>query len=155
MAETHTGKNGIDLSKLDTGCRSRQTDYAVSKAATWIIAREFARRHAGAGIVSAFFNPGNLKTNCWDGVPKPMRALFNAMVLHDSVYGAYTELWAGLAPGVGNGDFVIPWGRVLSDEKIYRKDIVKAMTPEDEGGLGYGAKLWEWAEGKWKQFGVV
>ena len=47
-----------------------------------------------------------------------------------------------------NGAYVIPWGMLRLDVDCPRKDIVKAMTPEEDDGLGYDKNLWEWCEEK-------
>lgn len=55
---------------------------------------------------------------------------------HAPVYGAYTELFAGLAPEAGNikeGEWVIPWGRVVE----VRKDLLTE---------GKAQPFWEWSE---------
>jgi len=81
--------------------------------------------------------------------------LFNAFVLQETVFGAYTELYAGLSREVGvknNGTYIIPWGRVYGEEGIPRKDLREALMTEKEGGLGYGEKFWGWCEGKWGKF---
>jgi hypothetical protein len=66
---------------------------------------------------------------------------FHTFVTYDAIYGAYTELYAGLSPELTmekhNGTYVIPWGRIHPDEKFVRPDVVQAMKPVEEGGLGY------------------
>ncbi|KAL1835712.1 hypothetical protein VTK73DRAFT_5445 [Phialemonium thermophilum] len=77
--------------------------------------------------------------------------LFQTLLLHDAVYGAYTELWAGLSPAVkpsDSGRYVIPWGRLGS----VRKDIEEAARPEAEGGLGMAAKFFEYCDEQTKSF---
>lgn len=102
--------------------------------------------------MSVVQNPGNAKGGSYAGSPRLMMMFMNAFVLQDTVYGAYTELYAGLSEEVGlenNGTYVIPWGRVSVEEKIPRKDLVRALRTEGEGGLGYGEKFWRWCEGQW------
>lgn len=104
--------------------------------------------------MSVVLNPGNLKNEGWKKLDA-FTMFFVKRVLHEPVFGAYTELYAGLSKDItleNNGAYVIPWGRVRRDEECPRKDIIKAMTPEEDGGLGYGKKLWEWCELKWKPF---
>lgn len=128
-------------------------NYTISKAGTWMLGREFARRYGGEGIVSVVQNPGNLRNEGWrrsGGV-----AVVVKWVLYEPRFGAYTELFAGLgleASVAGWGGYVVPWGRVRGDEGCPRKDILRAMRSEEEGGLGFGEKLWEWCEAKWKPF---
>ncbi len=76
-------------------------------------------------------------------------------VLHEPRFGGYTEQYASLEDDAGlenNGAYVIPWGMLRLDVDCPRKDIVKAMTPEEDDGLGYNKNLWEWCEEKWKPF---
>lgn len=58
-------------------------------------------------------------------------------ILYPPVFGAYTELFAGLAPdAVGateKGKWVIPWGRIGT----HRKDYAEGTTMR---------QFWEWSE---------
>ncbi|KAI0965999.1 NAD(P)-binding protein [Xylaria arbuscula] len=153
LVETSAPNNGIDFAKLDRGYENRATNYAVSKAGTWMLTREYGRRYAKDGILSLTVNPGNVKAGSYAGTPWPIMAILNATMLHETTYGAYTELYAGLSPDLKPEDYVnyvMPWGRVGAIDVAWRQDVVKAMNPEDEGGLGYGQKLWEWCEEQWK-----
>jgi hypothetical protein len=119
-----------------------------------MLGREMARRYGKDGIVSVVQNPGNLKAGSYAGTPAPIMFSIN-FVLYVPNFGGYTELYADLSPDIGlenNGAYVIPWGRIRLDEDCPRKDIIKAMTPEEKGGLGYGKKLWELCEEQWKPF---
>ncbi|KAG9238827.1 hypothetical protein BJ875DRAFT_450085 [Amylocarpus encephaloides] len=155
MIEIGTPENGIDFSLLSKGTLDGNRNYSVSKLGSWLLSREFARLHGAEGIVSVAQNPGNLKTDVYDGTPWYMMFFVN-WVLHDAKYGAYTELFAGLSPdlglGEGNGKYVIPWGRIRGDEECPRKDIIKAITSVEDGGLGYDKKFWRWCEGQYKPF---
>ncbi|KAI8632859.1 NAD(P)-binding protein [Xylariaceae sp. FL1651] len=154
LMDSGAPKNGVDFSALDQGIKDRVTNYGASKAATWYLGREFARRYGNEeGILSVTINPGNLRAGSFKGTPAPVYFILNAFMLHEPVFGAYTELYAGLSPELKiehNGTYVIPWGRRRPDNEITRKDILKAMAPEEEGGLGYAKKLWEWCEEQWK-----
>lgn len=146
--------NGIEFDLLEKGTTDRVRNYQVSKAGTWILGREFARRHGGEGITSVIQNPGNVKANSYGGAPFLMMLFLNRL-LQETRYGAYTELWAGLSTEIGereNGSYIIPWGRVQHDKDALRQDIIKALTPEEDGGLGYGEKFWEWCEQQWTPF---
>lgn len=49
-------------------------------------------------------------------------------MLHDPIYGAYTELFAGLSPIIrkeDSGRYVIPWGRF----GVNRADIEAELKP--------------------------
>ncbi|KAI0467448.1 hypothetical protein F4859DRAFT_244838 [Xylaria cf. heliscus] len=145
--------NGVDFSVLDQGFKDRITNYGASKAGTWFLGREFGRRHGDDGILSVTLNPGNLRAGAFKGTAAPLYFILNTLMLHDPEFGAYTELFAGLSPELKiehNGTYVIPWGRRRPDNEITRKDILKAMAPESEGGLGHAKKFWEWCEEQWK-----
>ncbi|KAI8948656.1 hypothetical protein F4801DRAFT_556059 [Xylaria longipes] len=153
LMDSGSPTNGVDFSVLDQGFKNRVTNYSASKAGTWFLAREFARRHGDDGILSVTLNPGNLRAGSFKGTAAPLYFIVNAFMLHDPEFGAYTELYAGLSPELKiehNGTYVIPWGRRRPDSEITRKDILKAMAPESEGGLGHAKKLWEWCEEQWK-----
>jgi len=116
--------------------------YAQSKAGNILIASEYARRHKEDGIISMSLNPGNLKSGLQRHTGKVVGAL-NHFILHDAIYGAYTELYAGLSPDVGfeqSGSYIIPWGRVAT----LKKDLVESVKSEEEGGSGMAAKFWDW-----------
>jgi NAD(P)-dependent dehydrogenase (short-subunit alcohol dehydrogenase family) len=154
LAEGASPTNGIDLDLLDKGTTDKIKNYAISKAGTWMLGREFARRCGRDGIVSVIQNPGNLKNEGWKKVDA-VTMFFVKHVLHEPRFGAYTELHAGLSRDItleNNGAYVIPWGRLRPDEGCPRKDILNAMTAEEESGLGYAEKLWDWCELKWKPF---
>lgn len=154
LAEGASPTNGIDLNLLDKGTTDRVKNYAISKAGTWMLGREFARRYGNDGVVSVIQNPGNLRAGGYDKVPA-LTMFFIAPLLHEPTFGGYTELYVGLSLDITlekNGAYVIPWGRLRPDEACPRKDIIHAMAPEEQGGLGYTKKLWEWCELKWKPF---
>lgn len=67
------------------------------------------------------------------------------IALKPAIYGAYTELFAGLSHEIGpkdNGKFVIPWGKLGAP----RDDIAKSCLGAAEGGTGLASKFWEWSE---------
>ena len=150
LAENGTPAHGIDFSQLDAGTPDRTRNYAVSKAGTWMLGREFARRHpySDCRILSIVVNPGNLKTGAYDGVHALKMMLVNTL-LYEARFGAYTGLFAGLSGDIGvhdKGGYVIPWGRKRDDRGCPRKDIIKAMES------GHGEKLWGWCEEQWKPY---
>lgn len=154
LVETTAPPNGIEFENLTTGTPDRVRNYAVSKVGSWMLGREMARRWGDMGIVSVVQNPGNLRAQSYDGTPAH-RMLFIKPMLHEPRFGGYTELFAGLSPEVTlerNGAYVIPWGRIREGRDCSRKDNVKAMTPKEEGGLGYDCRLWDWCEEQWRPF---
>ncbi|KAF4983364.1 hypothetical protein FZEAL_1216 [Fusarium zealandicum] len=155
VADQGSPPNGIDFATLSSGTPDRVLNYAVSKAGSWMLSRELARRHGGEGIVSVAQNPGNVKAGSYEGTPAATMFFLDRFLLHAPKSGAYTELYAGLSPEITlgeNGAYVIPWGRIRSDEDCPRKDIIHAMLAEEKGGLGYCGKLWDWCEQQWQGF---
>ncbi|RAH65580.1 NAD(P)-binding protein [Aspergillus aculeatinus CBS 121060] len=155
LAEVGSPPNGIDWAVIDQGTNKLAQNYGVSKAGTWFLSREFARRYKKDGIVSVCLNPGYLKTASFNGTPALVMFIINRIMLSEPIYGAYTELFAGLSPEVtleNSGAYIIPWGRVRPDSATGRQDLIKAGASTEEEGLGYGAKLWEWCEKQWAPY---
>ncbi|KAM0542951.1 hypothetical protein ACHAPJ_012557 [Fusarium lateritium] len=155
LAETASPTNGIEFEKLDKGTSDRTRNYAVSKIGNWMLGLEMATRHGDEGVISVTLNPGNLKAGSYNGAPAVLMFFLNLLVLHDPKYGAYTELFSGFSPDISpenNGSYIIPWGRIRSDKDYTRADLIQAMTPESQGGLGYPGKFWDWCEKQWQPF---
>ncbi|KAI1380258.1 NAD(P)-binding protein [Hypoxylon crocopeplum] len=153
LVDSAAPTDGIDFAALDTGLQDRMANYAMSKAGAWILGHEFARRHEEDGILAVVANPGNVKGGSYAGTPRALMAILNLTMLYKTIFGAYTQLYAGLSPELKwehSGKYVVPWGR-LWDHHV-RQDMVKAMEIEEKGGLGYGKRFWEWCEGKSKPF---
>ncbi|KAK4209032.1 putative oxidoreductase [Rhypophila decipiens] len=152
LAEARSPPNGIDWAVIDKGTNKPMQNYGACKAGTWFLSREFARRYKKDGIGSVCLNPGYLKTASFDGTPAPVMCVMNRVMLSEPIFGAYTQLFAGLSPEVTleeSGSYIIPWGRVRANAATGRKDLIKAGYSRAEGGLGYGEKLWKWCEEKW------
>ncbi|KAI5460869.1 hypothetical protein BGZ63DRAFT_455021 [Mariannaea sp. PMI_226] len=148
IADQDTPRNGIEFELLETGTQDRVRDYGVSKVGSWMLSREMARRYQKHGILSVAINPGNVKAGSYEGAPA-MLMFFMNMILHETKFGAYTQLYAGLSAEITSehsGAYIIPWGRIRPDSASPRQDIIKAMAPENEGGLGYCTKFWDWCE---------
>ncbi|KAH8195539.1 hypothetical protein TruAng_010299 [Truncatella angustata] len=145
---------GIDLHNLDYHIPREPIDrYGISKAATWLLAVEYARRHKADGIVSAAINPGNIKTELARDQGAALKLIAGAIV-YPVMNGVYTQLYAGFSPEVTNEkvdwtkEWIIPWGRVAP----IRPDLPKATLPADEGGNGNAQQFWEWSEQQVKHF---
>lgn len=92
---------GVDLSNLDYHIEQNPfTKYAISKAGNYLQGVEFARRHKSDGVVGVPLNPGNLDSELWRWMPDWAAAIFRRIFLAPSVFGAYTELFAGLSPEI-------------------------------------------------------
>lgn len=64
--------------------------------------------------------------------------------MHPPVYGAYTNLWAGVSDNVrgeDGGRYIVPWGAWHPGP---REDLLNAMKSEGEGGSGEAGRVWEW-----------
>ncbi|KAK3173359.1 hypothetical protein OEA41_006688 [Lepraria neglecta] len=151
-AEYFSPKKGVDLDNMDyKNDQSRWHKYGVSKAGNIFHGQELARRYGGKGIISVSLNPGGLKTELQRHTPAWQKRILNHM-LYDPIYGAYTELYAGLSPDVNashNGTYIVPWGRL---HHPLRKDLVLSAKPESEGGSGQALKFWEWSEEQVKPY---
>lgn len=145
MAESHVPSDGIDFNVLAAGCPNGRRNYARSKAGNWILAHEYARRYGQQGIVSVAANPGNLKTNAFQGAPSNFMAVADRLFFYDPKFGGYTELYAGFSPDItleNNGVYILPFGRVQPEEQIGRPDLLLKLKSEDN----LGEKFWKWCE---------
>lgn len=81
-------------------------------------------------------------------MPKYQHVLAKLLALKPAIYGAYTELFAGLSTDITaeqNGGFVVPWGAVSKP----RKDIAEACKAS---GRGLASSLWDWCEEKTRPY---
>ncbi|KAK6583361.1 hypothetical protein PZA11_004437 [Diplocarpon coronariae] len=144
-AKNFSPKGGLDVANLDYHVdKGAWHKYGVSKAGNIYHSKEYARRYGKDGIISVSLDPGFLKTDLYKNLPWWQGGVVN-MMLHEPIYGAYTELYAGLSTDIttgNNGSFVEPWGRLC----LSRKDIEMGAKPKDEGGTGIGQEFWEWTE---------
>lgn len=61
------------------------------------------------------------------------------------VYGAYSELFAGLSSEITlekNGAFLVPWGRF----RALPDHISKELGPGSKGESGHSARFWHYCE---------
>lgn len=94
---------GLQLDNLDYHIdKSAGVKYAISKVGNFLHAVEFSKRHgAGSdGIVSVALNPGNLTTDLTRHRSWLERKIISTLITHPPVFGAYTELFAGLSDQV-------------------------------------------------------
>ncbi|KAI1100554.1 hypothetical protein F4804DRAFT_344645 [Jackrogersella minutella] len=81
-------------------------------------------------------NPGNLHTGFYDDEPWLLMLFLKTFILYETRYGAYTMLFAGLSPLVGEGDngaYIWPWGRI---QPIARPDVLRE-------GVGEGVRIFD------------
>ncbi|KAK4493937.1 hypothetical protein PRZ48_015123 [Zasmidium cellare] len=118
------------------------SDYAQSKAANYLLAREFSKRLHADGILSVAFNPGQLATQSSPNDSWTLKVA-TRIFAYEAVCGAYVELFAGWANEVGEAgnenQFVVPWGRfgALSD----------GLKNSEKG-----EELWNWCEQQCQPF---
>ncbi|KAI0481394.1 NAD(P)-binding protein [Xylariaceae sp. FL0804] len=125
--------------------------YAISKAGVYYQGAEFARRHEADGIISMPVHPGLLNSELFRNAPALLRGLFKVIFTYPLIYGAYTELWAGLSPEVTmaqSGRWVVPWGRFMEA----RPDLYQGTKSEEEGGTGIANEFWDWNQRQIEQY---
>ncbi|KAI1421368.1 hypothetical protein F5Y12DRAFT_35134 [Xylaria sp. FL1777] len=139
-------KGGVPLDNLDYhNDLGWFPKYCISKAGNYLHGSEFARRYKADGIISVTLNPGNLDSELWRNQPYVIGKLLKWFILHPSINGAYTELFAGLSPEVTmekSGGWIVPFGRFMRP----RKDLKEATRTRTEGGSGIAREFWEWNE---------
>lgn len=142
IMELSAPKGAIDLSDLTDTPKDQNRNYITSKTINYLLSCELARREGPTqGIISVSINPGAADTQLFRH--KPWLRYVAWPLLYKSELAAYTELYAGLSPSITiemNGSYVVPWGRVATS---VREDILRAAQPEDDGGSGKAAAVWE------------
>ena len=91
-------------------------NYAQTKAGNVLLAKAYQAEHANDGIISNSWNPGNLYSELQRHVPWIGQMVLK-LLLYPTVYGGYTELYAGWGEDSGKqerkGAYYGPWGRVV------------------------------------------
>ncbi|TPX08593.1 uncharacterized protein E0L32_009932 [Thyridium curvatum] len=131
--------------------RSSSEKYLISKIGNFWHSSEYAKRQRANGIVSVSLNPGNLRSELWRTQGAFASWFLNTFILHPTIFGAYTELYAGFSPDISmanTGSFLAPWGRLSN----VTKDLTKSITPQSQGGTGASEKFWDWTEGQIKPY---
>jgi NAD(P)-dependent dehydrogenase (short-subunit alcohol dehydrogenase family) len=136
---------GVDMDNLNYKKDVHQmTKYGISKGGNVLHAMEFQRRYEEHGIVSVSLNPGNLKSELQRHI-SAFQLLILRMIMYPPVNGAYTELFAGLAPDVADlkmSEWVVPWGRIMPLRNDYYSEIGKKTAKA----------FWEWSEKQVEQY---
>jgi NAD(P)-dependent dehydrogenase (short-subunit alcohol dehydrogenase family) len=143
--------NGLNVSKLDTPSSDPQENYSISKIGNWYLASELASQVGDDGVLSVTVNPGNLKTAVMRHVPTIVPILTYPL-LYKPVYGAYTNLWAGLSSELSikdGGDYIIPWGRVHPDPS---PQLVADLARKEDYGTGVAKEFAEWCDAQTLDF---
>lgn len=91
---------GVPMDNLDYHKNeSAQYKYGVSKAGSYLYSVEFAKRYKDTGVISLALNPGNLRSD----LGRHLGFLYKktlGLVQYPTIFGAYTQLFAGLSPKV-------------------------------------------------------
>jgi retinol dehydrogenase-12 len=92
---------GLAMDNLDYhDDKSAMVKYAISKVGNYFHATEFAKRYEDDGVVSISLNPGMLNSDLYRHQSAIFGFFLRRVVLHPPIFGAYTELFAGLSPEV-------------------------------------------------------
>ena len=92
---------GISLDYLDYWpAMSPLERYGLSKAGNWLHGVEAAKRWKDKEVISVPLNPGNLRTELYRHGGWWFRTVLDWLLLWPPVYGAYSEVFAGLSPGI-------------------------------------------------------
>jgi NAD(P)-dependent dehydrogenase (short-subunit alcohol dehydrogenase family) len=138
---------GVDFQSIESGaCTNPNRDYGVSKAGTWYLAVEAAKRWGKFNIISVVQNPGSVKTNIYSNQPRWLMAFVN-LALSEPGLAGYTCLFSGFSSDIGlenNGTYIRPFGRVAPNG---RQDIYASIA------AGEPTKFWEWCEKKYEPYG--
>lgn len=161
MADFQAPNGGVELDNLNyKSPRSEWVRYGISKAALMLYAAEAHRRLAADNITNVVLDPGVVKSDLLRDAPSWFQG-FARMQRHDTIYGAYTELFAGFSADIKGKEYpygwtpddlnrvsladassVIPWGRIVP----LRKDIAASAKPKSQGGTGVATEFWDWTE---------
>ena len=100
-----------DLSSYQTKY-SIATRYGISRAGNILQAAEFARLYETDGIISFAMHPGVVDTDSFTPLAKTnnIAYIFKILFMQPAIYGAYTELFAGLSPEVATVAHRGEWG---------------------------------------------
>ncbi|TFB00504.1 hypothetical protein CCMA1212_007791 [Trichoderma ghanense] len=152
MIQLMAPKYGMDVDNFDFK-KSKPfltVRYSISKAGNLFIGSEWAEKDAKNGILHLTVNPGNLRTPLQRGMSAFERYAIT-WLLHEPIFGAYTELFAGLSPDVrpeDSGRFIIPWGRFGTT----RPDIDAGGLVSQNGEPSRAAKFFEYCESQTKAY---
>ncbi len=99
----YRAKDGIDFSKLKSP-RTNATglpEYFVSKLANVLFASELARKLEGTGVTTYSLHPGEVASDIWRGLPKPLAWLAKKF-MQTNEQGAMTTLHCATDLGLAN-----------------------------------------------------
>ncbi|KAI5463234.1 hypothetical protein BGZ63DRAFT_187012 [Mariannaea sp. PMI_226] len=155
-----TPKGGVNVEDLRSGkfLNLSPTDrYGASKAGEYFLHGKYSKRFQGSGIISAYLDPGNLKTDLQRTFSTEVSRIGSVVLnlfLCKPIQGAYTELFAGLSPDVtvealqNLENWVIPYGRIA---KI-RQDLADACKEAVEQQSGHVMDFYSWCDEQLKDY---
>lgn len=101
--------------------------YSAAKAGAYLQSVEFARRFKGEGVLSVALNPGNLDTRLGRDLNPLVVFLLRTFLTYPPLYGAYTQIFAGLSPMV-TLETSGGWSEFFSNESTLLKKLVELIT---------------------------
>ncbi|KAF2963622.1 hypothetical protein GQX73_g9956 [Xylaria multiplex] len=125
--------------------------YFSSKLGNYLHGAEFANRHMADGVVSVSLNPGALDSDLWREQRSLVQSFLRATLLHPTIYGAYTCLFAAFSSEITlekSGSYVAPWGQLWD----VAPGMVQAGRSKEEGGDGTAKEFWEWSDEQVKKY---
>ncbi|MEV5002129.1 SDR family oxidoreductase [Nocardioides sp. LML1-1-1.1] len=130
----HFQAKGIDWEAVrrPSVTRTALREYAVSKLANVLHARELGRRLEGTGVTTYSLHPGAIASDVWREVPPGLRQVLKVF-MKDTAQGARTTLHCATSP-----DLAGETGRYYDD----RRKKKPSATVTDE----LAAELWERSE---------
>ncbi|MCB9519853.1 MAG: SDR family NAD(P)-dependent oxidoreductase [Myxococcales bacterium] len=142
-SRAHLNARGIDYEAVrrPTSSPTALPEYAVSKLANVLFARELARRYGDRGLTSVSLHPGVVATDIWRSLPRPIEWLITLFMLTPE-QGAETTVHCVTAPEVPdhNGEYFAkrapaPFNaRAVTDEaaaELWRRSALWCGVPED------------------------
>ncbi|KAF2114436.1 short-chain dehydrogenase [Lophiotrema nucula] len=142
----------------DPSCKPPMAQYMQTKAGIYFLAHEFFQRSETVASVAnpsmtnsnrvmhVSLHPGFMRTELQRHMPAAARAVMS-VTTKGPKYGAYTELYGGLAPQTENGAFYWPWGR-----KGEVPEHLIASTKKGENSQSVSEKFYDWCEEQVKSF---
>jgi retinol dehydrogenase 12 len=102
-SQAHYSAPGIDFDKVRQPTRSITglAEYAVSKLANVLFARELSRRVGSAGVHSYSLHPGVVASDAWRRVPWPIRPLLKLRMISNEE-GAKTSIYCATSREVAD-----------------------------------------------------
>lgn len=145
LAALGAPKDDIDFAKLSAPSQNPQETYSISKRGNWYLARELASQAEEDGVLSVTVNPGNVKSALTRHLPAAVTILSHPL-LYPAVYGAYTQLWAGLSSDLSikdGGNYIIPWGRIHPSPS---PKLIASLVSKQDGGTGEAEDFVNWCD---------